>query len=259
MIPDTEAVQPDYSTMSIRTFVRQAAKRLDETELGPRTHLHTIVEWYGFKRVITWIEEAERIEAAGGEMLPDGSRRRTLGGIFFRVVCDAISSRDRQYLFPKQNRKIIKALAKADQPCIEWADRYSVINEAPYQIRKIISVKITIVAEIDKAIERESFTLLKLQYDGNIPILPKGIPIPPQPMPTNYIVYIGHRQWAKVKQSLTNPEDVLIIEGIPIIDPKYNAITVYATKTDTKVTQVERHKAEAHYFKSRSQHAKTEQ
>jgi hypothetical protein len=40
-----------------------------------------------------------------------------------------------------------------------------------------------------------------------------------------------------VKDALTDPEDVLIIEGVPMYDAQYQAIAVFATNTTTKALQ----------------------
>ncbi len=68
------------------------------------------------------------------------------------------------------------------------------------------------------------------------PAVPKGLPdVPPQPI--NYLVFIAAKQWRKVAETITNPEDVLIIEGYPTQHPQFAGITVYATQVTTKLQQ----------------------
>ena len=50
-------------------------------------------------------------------------------------------------------------------------------------------------------------------------------------------MYIGEKQWRKVKDSLKQENDVLICEETPILDTKFNAITVFATNVTTKLLQ----------------------
>jgi len=42
------------------------------------------------------------VEAGGGRMLPDGSQRRTPGGVFFLLLRQSadVSRRDKDYIFP---------------------------------------------------------------------------------------------------------------------------------------------------------------
>ena len=67
--------------------------------------------------------------------------------------------------------------------------------------------------------------------------LPKGIPRPEKASETTYIVYIGGKQWSKVKKALRNPEDDAIVEGTPMWDQEYEAMAVFATNVTTKLTQ----------------------
>jgi len=56
-----------------------------------------------------------------------------------------------------------------------------------------------------------------------------------------YTVYISQKQWAKVAQALSNPEDILIAEGTPVYDPELEGIAVYVTNATTKqIQQVQR-------------------
>jgi hypothetical protein len=70
-----------------------------------------------------------------------------------------------------------------------------------------------------------------------VPSLPRGLPTPPS-TPTNYVVYIAAKQWRKVAEAIGDPEDVLIIEGFPQLDPETSSIAVFATNTTTKKLQM---------------------
>jgi hypothetical protein len=62
------------------------ADRLGETEEGPRQQLIRIVGALGRTQARALLEETLRIEENGGMLLPDGSRRRTIGGIYFHLA-----------------------------------------------------------------------------------------------------------------------------------------------------------------------------
>jgi hypothetical protein len=66
--------------------------------------------------------------------------------------------------------------------------------------------------------------------------LPKRLPAVPS-KPTTYLVFMATKQWRTVAESITNPEDVLSIEGYPTQHPQFAGITVYATQVTTKLQQ----------------------
>ncbi len=219
------------------TFTTTLAERLGETEPEPIAQLGRIVERCGIEQSTRWLDETERIEAQGGQMLTNNQRRRTKGGVFFHLVRQVVTGEDRHYIFPYM-AKGNKPSAPAPAVLVTtWADRDRLIQEAQQMNGKATTVKITVIGKIGKAVERQGFTLVTLQHNGKLPALPKGIPTPSQPLPTNYILYIGSKQWSKIKASLSNSEDALIAEGTPVVDPKYQAITVFVTNATSKVLQ----------------------
>lgn len=82
-----------------RTFKKtivHIAETLGETEWKPRTQIERIVEHLGADFAMTKLAEAEHVEAQGGMMLSDGSRRRTKGGVFFYLVRQWLKEAKRQ-------------------------------------------------------------------------------------------------------------------------------------------------------------------
>ena len=62
------------------------ADQLGETEQGTRKHLICIVKALGRTQARVLLTETWSIEEQGGMMVPDGSRRRTPGGIYLHLV-----------------------------------------------------------------------------------------------------------------------------------------------------------------------------
>jgi hypothetical protein len=62
------------------------AEALGEKEPWPRRLIHIIVKHTGPDQALTFLHQALEIEQKGGMMLPDGKRRRSVGGIFFHLV-----------------------------------------------------------------------------------------------------------------------------------------------------------------------------
>ena len=79
-------------------LVADLAAALGETAPTALGQLRRIVQTLGPERVRHVLAQAQAQEAAGGLMLPDGSRRRTPGGVFFRLVRDQST--------PAQRRRI---------------------------------------------------------------------------------------------------------------------------------------------------------
>jgi hypothetical protein len=119
----------------------------------------------------------------------------------------------------------------------QWGMRGELVEEARYAPGEIRTVKVTLIGRPNKVVERQNFTLLMMRHRGPLPNLPRGLPkIDPVPE-TMYVVYVGSRQWRQVQEAIRNPEDVLIIEGVQVWDSEYEAITVFAINTTTKVLQ----------------------
>ena len=76
------------------------------------------------------------------------------------------------------------------------------------------------------------------------PTLPKGLPPVPS-TPTNYMIFIQQKQWNKVREAMQNADDVLIVEGYPVHEPRFAGITVYATQVTTKALQAAKRKEPA--------------
>src|SRR5713226_6427402 len=62
------------------------AAHLGESEAEPLQLLHKVVKKLGPEQALAFLKETQEIEAQGGLLLPDGSRRRTPGGVFFYLV-----------------------------------------------------------------------------------------------------------------------------------------------------------------------------
>jgi hypothetical protein len=105
-------------------------------------------------------------------------------------------------------------------------------------------VKITLIGTLGKYADKGTCVVGVMQHTGEkFPALPKGVPAP-QPVKTNYIVYIGQKQWKTVAVTVSDPEDALIIEGFPQIDDKIGAISVFASSVTSKKQQAAKRQAQ---------------
>jgi phosphorylated adapter RNA export protein len=97
---------------------QQIATTLGETEPVPLLHIRRIVQTLGPERALQVLEQAVAQEAQGGLMVLDGTRRRTLGGVFFRLVREQTTPAERSRIWPwtkKATPKLGSARGDADR------------------------------------------------------------------------------------------------------------------------------------------------
>jgi len=235
---------------------QEIATQLGETDRGPLGQVGRVVGRLGADRARTFLARTQEIEAAGGLMLPDGSRRRTPGGVFFHLVRadDTLSREDRVSIFPPQfgrngrTRAAGAALtqtapssapapAPAAAPSSAWADDdyRRVMAALQQETGGVTTVKITVIGRPGAAIEQGQAVALALVSE-KVPDLPKGLPEPPAG--TRYTVFVARKQWGKIAEALAaDAEDAAIIEGYAALDPRVAGIAVYATSATTKRLQ----------------------
>ncbi len=244
---------------------QEIAAQLGETERGPLGQVGRVVGRLGADRARAVLVRTQEIEAAGGLLLPDGSRRRTPGGTFFHLVRtdDNLSREDRIYIFPppfgRNGRKKTAGGASmpatpppaamptptTPAPSMTWADNDDrrVIVARQQEIGRATTVKITVTGRPGTAVEQGTAVTLALVSE-TVPDLPKGLPEPPAG--TRYTVFVARKQWAKIAEALAaDPEDAAIIEGYAALDPRVEGIAVYTTGATTKRLQAAKRAATA--------------
>jgi len=221
----------------------QIAQALGETESEPIGQIERLVRVLGDEAARALLLETLEVEASGGMMLGDGSRRRTPGGVLFKLARGKLTKQQQLTVFGpqwKQRKRSPSAggePAQAAIPAVTWTDRGALIEQAAAQPGRITTVKVTLIGRPGKIVEQKDFTLLRMTHSGALPSLPKGIPAPQQAPQTLYVVYVGAKQWRGVAEAIKNPEDSLIIEGTQIYDAQFKAISVFAMNVTTKALQ----------------------
>jgi hypothetical protein len=212
--------------------VAEIAAQLGETEAMPLRQIARAVATLGEERARAFVAEALAVEARGGLLLPDGSRRRTLGGVFFHLVRQGVTRDERRAIFPHVAGGPRGRPATTEAP-FTWEDYPTALAQLG-KPGEATTVKLTAVGRPNSVAERGPVVLVGLRSD-RAPSLPKGLPTPTQP--TGYMLLIARKQWDKVAASLRRPDDVLIVEGYPTLDARFQGITVLATRTTTKLLQ----------------------
>ncbi|MBZ0317585.1 MAG: hypothetical protein K8L91_14280 [Anaerolineae bacterium] len=87
-----------------RKFAEELADKLNETNPKARFQLRRIVESQGRTFAQKLLDETLRIEEEGGMMTLDGSRRRTIGGVFLFLAWQRVPDTVRNKIFPDRAR-----------------------------------------------------------------------------------------------------------------------------------------------------------
>jgi hypothetical protein len=248
----TPAPRDPFSQAETATIIADA---LGETAFSARAQITRIVRALGRTQSRELLAKTLEIETNGGVMLPDNSRRKTPGGIFFHLAYTTGKPKPGKTLERPQDRvkkpkngaaqssqsndtpKAQKATEKPQHPAMvfTWDNRIAIIKEAE-ETKGTANVKITLIGRPGKIIDKGQFVMTVME-SSKVPMLPKGLPMPTN-MTTKYGVYIATKQWNKVVEAIQDPEDALIIEGFPKIDTETSTIAVFATNITTKKQQM---------------------
>src|SRR3954453_17626214 len=103
--PEMKPERPRREPTPMQQAASTIANGLGEKEPGPRAQVWRVVQILGIERALGFYAQAQVTEAAGGMLLPDGSRRRTPGGVFFKLVRDGIAKEERWRIFPSHTQR----------------------------------------------------------------------------------------------------------------------------------------------------------
>lgn len=210
------------------------AEQLGENGAGPREQIRRAFEVVGPDVVQAALEEAQRIEAAGGLMLKDGSRRRTPGGVFFYVLRQRV---DREQWLRIQPEAPKSATPPPPPPGpLDWEERAELVKAALARPGTAGFSRLTVIGRPQEVKPREGFVIVSLEGGERLPPLPHGLPKVTN-LRTTYKVAIADHQWRAVAPALNNPEDVLIAEGFAFLNAKTGSVIVLAQRAMTKFAQ----------------------
>ena len=104
-------------------FVARVAAELGETDRVPLRQIERIVELCVEQFVEELVAETKEVEANGGMMVKDGSRRRTTGGVFFYLARGRMTKEQRDAVFIRSRRR-----KKPKLPPFPWTKRLKLLN-----------------------------------------------------------------------------------------------------------------------------------
>lgn len=224
-----------------RRVAREVGAVLGEVLPKPIRQLEEIAELCGVEFMQSLMQETMDIQASGGMPTKDGSRQRTLGGVFFYLAASRVTPEIRKTIFgssgtgPKEPSQP-KAPKPPPTPPLIWAERMEVLRDILDEAGEATNLKVTLIGRPGRIQERRDVVITTMQYRLNKLQLPKGVPEPPKE-PTTVAVFIGAKQWRRVAEAIQDPHDQLIIEGHSVFDAELKGLAVFATNVTTKNLQ----------------------
>jgi hypothetical protein len=227
------------SQAEFQGIAQQIIMTLGETAPKPCEQITAIVEKCGIEFAQSLLQETQEVEAQGGMMLPDQSRRRTPGGVFFHLARHKMPPELAKVIFssyykPKPAKKKTVPKKGKEQPAFDWTTRAQVIEPLLDKKGELTTVKVTLIGRPGKIdTSHKDVVITTMTHTPKSAGFPKGVPQPPQ-QPTLYTVYVSSKQWQKVKEAVANPEDSLIIEGTCAYDEQISGVAVFAMNITSK-------------------------
>jgi PHAX RNA-binding domain len=203
--------------------------------------LRQVLRTVGPDRCAALLADTLACEARGGLLTKDGTRRRTPGGVFFQLVKERATPKERQRLFYRALPQPPKAPAQPQAPT--WEEVQALVQTLP---QGEATVKLTLIGRpaLEAIQTRPTYVAFRLQGKAPGP-LPKGLPPVPDQHPILWLVVIALRQWNRVQDSLAaHADDTLIIEGHPVVAG--DGTHVLLAQTCTSVVQQQEKKQAKH-------------
>jgi hypothetical protein len=230
--------QGDSPDLNVTADAQRIAEELQE----PLVWLvDNTIKVLGLERAEDLLRQTREVEGAGGSMTAHGERRRTSGGVYFKLLKEQTSSEEQAQIFaggPKTKPKISAEEAEnaANPPPLgplPWDEARPEISRLLKLPLEKASVKITLVGRPSQVSKTKSCVVVAMK-GSRPPSLPKGLPPAPDGSDFSYAVFISLRHWAKVAPVMAQDKDErLLVEGYPIFDPKRGITVILAQNVRT--------------------------
>ena len=170
----------DAQRTRVEALAAEVADTLGEREPVIRQRLLRIVRFVGEERTQAFLDRTLAIESAGGMLLPDGSRRRTPGGVFFTLVKQTCSDEEQAILFPLRTRRV----SREPEPPLLPAQRELVTEMAAglglepgaYGVQEVLP---RLVRQVDATLARAMLAETAARASGGAALRADGTPRTP--------------------------------------------------------------------------------
>ncbi len=218
-------------------LIQEIATTLNESNIPL---LQTVLATIGLERARAFLEKTVEVEAGGGLLVRNKSRRRTPGGVFFQLIREGVNRKERTLIFANQNPQA-DPNAPAPTPPVKpltWAQAQGIAIKLLSASKGEATVKLTLIGRPKQIAKAQACIVCMMEGRGVPQGMPKGLPTPPANFKQNVAVFIAEKQWRKVESSLKeNKDDELIIDGWPYFDPTKQVTVLLAQGVTTKLIQ----------------------
>jgi hypothetical protein len=229
-------------------LTKQIAETLSEPNIGL---VRRVIRVIGPARAQAFLQTTLSIEADGGLMVPDESRRRTPGGVFFHTVRHSIPVRERKQIWrwvgaktpasqPKskpQDAQSVAPLALPPPP-LTWEQARAIAIKLLAATKGKATMKLTLIGRPKQVGKAQNCVFCVMEDRGAPTSMPKGVPAPPANARQTVTVFMSEKHWRRVEASLKeNSEDDLIVDGWPYFDPAKQMTVLLAQGVTTKLLQ----------------------
>ena len=260
------------TTQEKKDAVRAATGEIAKTLNEPLVGLVNRVVWHlGIEQAQTFLQQALEIEAQGGMMIADGQRRRTPGGVFFKLVKDHIAATNKRLygrIFGAPKRKAkppsdgqgqsqAKKPAKQGQPQnkkpaaplvapLAWSDALKYAHALrKHEKGEVKTVEVKLIGRPAKVAKAESCMIVMMEGKSAPKSLPTGLPTPPEQELT-FAVFISNKHWQKVSDELkANANAELLVRGYPVFNPEKAMTLLLAQAVEVIERKPKKAKAQA--------------
>lgn len=101
--------------VDVKQKAKEIAHALQEEAHGPRVTIERLIHHIGLDFVEATLKETQEIQANGGMLIKDGSRQRSMGGVFMYLAKSKLDHEDRNNIFPNSHQRKKKKKAKETQ------------------------------------------------------------------------------------------------------------------------------------------------
>lgn len=202
-----------------RKIAAELAALLGEKHHGVIGQIRRIVQLCGADFAREVYAGTLEIEANGGMMVSDNSRRRTPGGVFLHLVYDRLDDDQRKHIFSNRPKQGI--------PLFSWKKRIAIIEKLQAENGRVKSLTVSLRGRVEQVEKQAEVVVITLIDETSIDNLPRELPRPPS-TPNVVIVYVTLEAWEKVEAARIDPPDRLTVEGICAFDSDTKNVVIFA-------------------------------
>lgn len=240
--PPSPQEQPQHAPDEAWEAARRITRSLNEN--GPQVTrlIVRLIETMGIEFADDFLQQTLAVEAQGGIWLPNGTRRRTPGGAFLYLARKALNAEQQIAVFGRYRAGEPQDITPQSTelhprlPRFFKAQRVDIVAALREASGSVFSAKVVLIGRPQSVREQMSAVVLLVRDTPKPHTMPKGVPRPPKSTRA-YTVFVGAKQWRKVADALDDPNDELIIEGLPAFDPVRERMAIYTTKITSKAIE----------------------